>query len=141
MDEEGVFASDFEGDLSDCFEEGLGFDVSCGAADFGDDYVCVGFFGYRVDEVFDFACDMWYDLHGFAEVVAASFAVKDVPIDFTGSEVREFIEVFVDEAFVVSEVEVGFCSVFGYEHFAVLVGRHSAGVHVDIGVEFLCGDA
>ena len=36
-----------------------------------------------------------------------------------------------------TEVEVGFRAVVGYENFAVLIGAHRAGVYVDIGVELL----
>ncbi|RYZ78685.1 MAG: HIT domain-containing protein [Proteobacteria bacterium] len=36
----------------------------------------------------------------------------------------------VNEALVVAQIEVGFRSVFGNEHFAVLMGVHRSGVHV-----------
>ena len=45
------------------------------------------------------------------------------------------------EAFVVAEVEVGFSAVVGDKDFAVLEGAHGAGVDVEVGVEFLHGDA
>ena len=34
-----------------------------------------------------------------------------------------------------AEVEVGFGTVFGYKHFAVLKRAHGAGIDVDIGIE------
>src|ERR1700761_5895787 len=39
-----------------------------------------------------------------------------------------------------AEVEVGFRAVIEHIHLAVLVGRHGAGIHVEVGVEFLEGD-
>ena len=39
------------------------------------------------------------------------------------------------EALVMAEIEIGFRAVVGDEHLAVLVGRHGAGIDVDIGVE------
>ena len=39
------------------------------------------------------------------------------------------------EALVMAEVEVGLGAVVGDEHLAVLVGRHRAGIDVEIGVE------
>ena len=39
------------------------------------------------------------------------------------------------EALVVAEVEVGLGAVVGDEHLAVLVGRHRAGIDVEIGIE------
>ena len=46
----------------------------------------------------------------------------------------------IGEAFVVSEVEVCFASVHGNEDLTVLVGRHSAWVHVEVRVAFQQGD-
>ena len=46
----------------------------------------------------------------------------------------------VDEALVVTEVEVGLAAVVGDEHLAVLEGVHRAGVDVDVGVELLHRD-
>ena len=48
---------------------------------------------------------------------------------------RGLREVLVDEALVVAEVEVGLGAVIGDEDLAVLVGRHRAGVDVDVRVE------
>ena len=39
-----------------------------------------------------------------------------------------------------TEIEVGFCAVVGHVDLTVLVGRHRAGVDVEIGVKFLDGD-
>src|ERR1700691_5057889 len=44
------------------------------------------------------------------------------------------------EAFVVPEVEIGFGAVVGDENFAVLIGRHGAGMNVDVGIALLQGD-
>src|SRR5262249_44384941 len=49
-------------------------------------------------------------------------------------------EVFIDEALVVAEVQVCLRAVRGDEDFAVLVGRHGAGVHVEVGVQLLDRD-
>ena len=87
-----------------------------------------------------FVSDVGDDLHGFAEVFAASFLIEDVPVDFAGGKVRELIKVLVDESFVVTEVEVGFRAVFCDIDLAVLIGAHGTGVDVDIWVELLSGD-
>ena len=39
-----------------------------------------------------------------------------------------------------TEVEIGFRAVIGHIDFAVLIGRHRAGVDVEVRVEFLHGD-
>ena len=45
------------------------------------------------------------------------------------------------EAFVVAEVEIGFGAVVGDENFTVLIGRHGAGINVEVGIALLEGDA
>ncbi len=46
----------------------------------------------------------------------------------------------VGEALVVAEVEVGFSAVVGDKHFAVLIGRHGAGINVQVGIALLEGN-
>ena len=45
------------------------------------------------------------------------------------------------EAFVVAEVEIGFGAVVSDENFTVLIGRHGAGINVEVGIALLEGDA
>ena len=49
-------------------------------------------------------------------------------------------QVLVDEALVVAQVEVGLRAVVGDEDLAVLVGRHRAGIDVEVGVQLQDGD-
>ena len=57
-----------------------------------------------------------------------------------GGDVGRAGEVDVDEAFVVTEVEVGLAAILGDEDLAVLIGGHGAGVDVEVGVQLLDGD-
>ena len=77
------------------------------------------------------------DLHGLAEVLAGALLVQNVPVDLASGEVGELVEVLVDEALVVAEVEVGLRAVVGDIDLAVLERAHRAGVDVDIRVELL----
>ncbi len=78
---------------------------------------------------------MGNDLDGFAEVVAAALLGDDLLVDAAGGPVIVAGKLGVGEALVVAEVEVGFGAVVGDEDFAVLEGRHGAGVDVEIRVE------
>ena len=100
--------------------KGCDFDVAGGAADLGDDDVGVGLLADRVDERLDLVGDVGDDLHGLAEVFAGALLVQHVPVDLAGGEVGELVEVLVDEALVVAEVEVGLRAVLGDEDLAVL---------------------
>src|SRR4029077_13259004 len=57
----------------------------------------------------------------------------------TRRDVGVAMEVLVDEAFVVAEVEVGLRPVVGDEDLAVLERAHRSRVDIDIGVELLHG--
>ena len=140
MDKEAVLPSDFEGNLPNRFDEGLRFNVTDGAADFGNDHIGVRLLTDAVHEILDFICNVRDDLHGRAEILAPALFIEDVPVDLAGCEVRVFVEVFVDEALVVAEVKVGFCAVFGHVDLSVLIRAHRAGVDVDVGVELLRRD-
>ena len=77
------------------------------------------------------------DLDGGAQVVAPALPVQHGPVDLAGGDGGIAAEVLIHEPLVVAQVQVGLGAVLGDEHLAMLVGAHGAGVHVDIGVEFL----
>ena len=85
--------------------------------------------------VLDLVGDVGDDLDGFAEVVAATLFGDDLLVDAAGGEVVVAGEAGVGEALVVAEIEVSLGAVVSDEDFAVLEGRHGAGVDVEVGVE------
>ena len=80
------------------------------------------------------------DLHRRAEIFAASFFVQNIPIDLAGREVGVFVQIFVDEAFVVTKIEIGLGAVLGDVDLTVLIGTHGARIDVDVGIELLRRD-
>ena len=93
-----------------------------------------------MDAALDLVGDVRDDLHGLAEVVAAAFGGEHRLVDRARRRVRASQQVLVDEALVVTEVEVGLPAVVGHEDLAVLVRVHRAGIDVDVRVELLEGD-
>jgi len=65
------------------------------------------------DAVLDLVGDVRDDLHRVAEVLAASLSRDHRAVDLTGRDVGRATEVFVEEAFVVADVQVGLCPVVG----------------------------
>ena len=121
-------------ELAHGFQEGKAFDVADGAADFADAEV---FVVESVEEEFlDGVGDMRHDLDGGAEVVSAAFARDDFGVYFAGGHAVAGLGGDAGEAFVVSEVQVGFGAVVGDEDFAVFEGVHRAGVDIEVGVKF-----
>ena len=75
MDKEAVLPSDFEGNLPNRFDEGLRFNVTDGAADFGNDHIGVRLLADAVHKILDFIRNVRDDLHGRAEILAPAFFV------------------------------------------------------------------
>ena len=136
MDERTVFSAYVEAELAQCFEVGLAFDITHRAADFGDENVRARFLCGVEYVLFYLVGDVGDNLHGFSAVLAVSFLIQNVLIDFSACEGGAFCEVFVDKSLVVSEIEIGFRTVLGDEHLSVLGGVESAGVYVHIRIEF-----
>ena len=79
------------------------------------------------------------DLHRLSQISALTLLVQHVPVHLAGGQVGVLVQVLVDEALVVAQVQVGLGAVVGDEHLTVLQGAHGAGVHVDVGVQLLAG--
>ena len=80
------------------------------------------------------------DLHRAAAVHAFPFLLQHGPVDLAGGHVGAAVQVFVDEALVMAEVQVRLGAVVGHEDLAVLHRVHGPRVNIDVGVEFLHGD-
>ena len=140
VDEDRILAANLQRNLADRLEERLAFDIARRAADLRDDHVRIRLVAHAVDEALDLVRDVRNDLHGLAEVFAAALLVQHVPVHLAGRQVREPVEVLVDEPLVVAEVEVRLRAVLGHVDLAVLVRAHRARVDIDIGIELFDGD-
>ena len=140
MDEQTVPSSDFERNLSDRFQKRLTFDIARRSADFGNRNVGSRTLGIGVDIRFDLVGNVRDDLHRTAEIIAVTFLIQNRPVNFTRRQIGITVKIFIDKPFVMSEIEIGFGTVFGNKNFAVLQRTHRSGIDVDVGIEFLCGN-
>ena len=138
MNVDGVAAADFLSELANGFQKGKRFDVADRAADLDDDDVDA--FAHIADAFLDFVGDVRNHLHGFAEVIAATFFFDDAKVDASRRPVVASRRAHRGEALVVSEIEIGLGAVIGNEDFAVLERRHRAGIDVDVRIELLQRD-
>ena len=91
-----------------------------------------GRFFYAPDHLFG---NMRHDLDAFAAVFQIAFFLNDRLIHPPGGHVVGRIDVNVEETFVGANVLIGFITVFGDKHFAMLDRIHRAGVNVDVGID------
>ena len=139
VDKQTVFLAHLQGDLAHRLNEGLGLDIADGAADFGDDHVGIGFLANPIDEFLDLVGDVGDDLDGRTQVFAPAFLIQNVPVDLTCGKIGILVQVFVDEALIVPQIQIGFRAVFGDVNLSVLIGAHGARIHIDIGIQLLSG--
>jgi hypothetical protein len=123
--------------LTDGLEERQRLDVAHGAADLADHDVGVRSFRATADARLDLVRDVRDHLDGRAEVLALALASEHRVPDRALRVVRVPRQVLVDEALVVTDVEIGLGAVLGDEHLAVLERAHRPGVHVDVRIELL----
>ena len=139
MNEDDIFRPQLQAHLADGFQKRQRFDVADRSADFDEHHVhAVGNFAERG---FDFIRDVRDHLDGFAEVIAAAFFGDDGFVEAAGGPVVIARQMRGGEAFVVAKIKIGFGAVVGDEHFSVLIGRHRAGIDVQVGIALLEGDA
>ena len=60
-----------------------------------------------------------------------------VPVNPAAGQVGEFVQVLVNEALVVAQIQVGLHTVLGYKYLTVLVRAHGARVHIHIRIQLL----
>src|SRR5690606_17257771 len=140
----GVVAAQAQAHLAGRLEKWQGLDIAYGTADFDDGDVSLAIprgIGATRDKFLDFVRNMRNDLDGFSEVVTTTFFTQDGFVDLAGGEVVELPHAGGDEAFVMTQIKVGFSAVFGNEDFAMLEGAHGARINVDIRIELQHGDA
>ena len=131
-----VVAAHVLAELPDGLEEREDLDVADGASDLGDhDVDVVG--DEAEDAILDLVGDVRDHLHGVAQVVAPPLLGQHRRVDGAGGRVRVAVQGLVDEALVVTEVEVGLTAVVGDEHLAVLIRAHRPRVDVNVGVHLL----
>ena len=136
MDEQHVAHRPLRRHLADGLQEGLGLDIAHRAADLGDDHVHILAL-HGIDAAFDLVGDVGDDLDRCAQIVAPALAVQHGPVYLAGGDGAVAGQVLIHEALIVAQVQVRLRAVVSDEHLAVLIGAHGAGVHIDIGVEFL----
>ena len=140
VDEHGLVA-ELPLKLADGLDVGQRFDVAHGAAYFGNHHVIFVVSAHQHYVALDFVGDVRNYLDGLAQIVALTLLVDDVLVDAPGGHVIVLRGRDVEEALVVTEVEVGFGAVVGDVAFAVLIGVERPRVDVEIRVELLDGHA
>ena len=82
---------------------------------------------------------MRHNLNRGTKVFATTLFVDNRFIDPPHGQIRGLCCRFVKKALVVTKIKISFSSIIGYIDLTMLVGRHGAGINIDIGIIFLYG--
>ena len=80
MNEEAVFTSDLERNLTHRLEKRLGFDIAYRAADFRYHDIGIRLLADAIDKILYFVCDMRDDLHCRTEIFSAALLIQHIPV-------------------------------------------------------------
>ena len=137
---EAVVTAKLRLELANGLKEGQAFNIAHGTADF-DDRNVGRVFSFRKGEHhgFDLVGDVRNNLHGAAQIVAATFLGDNMVVNGTRSGVVLARHGHVEVALVVPKVQIRFRAVVGNEYLAVLERVHGAGVNIDVRIKLLNG--
>ena len=139
MDAQGI-PSEFPFQLAHSLKDGGGFDVADGASDLCDYEVELTVAAKAFYVVLDFIGDMRDYLDCLTQIVATALLFDYRFINSAGGDIIGTGGVNIGEAFVVTEVEVGFMTVDGDVAFTMLIGVECTRIDIDVGIEFLNSD-
>ena len=79
------------------------------------------------------------DLDSCAKVLATAFFTKNFTVNFTSCHVGIFVEIDIDETFIVTQVQICLSPIICHKDFSVLVRTHGPRINIDIRIKLLNG--
>ena len=138
MHENHILRAQFQTHLPDRFQKRQRFNVAHRAANFDEHNIHA--FGHFAEGGFNFVGDVRNHLHGFAQVIPAPFLGDDRFVKTPGGPVVVARQMCGGKPFVVPQVQIGLGAIVGDKDFAMLIGRHGAGINVQVGIALLEGN-
>jgi len=140
MDVANVLTANIETELPDCFKEREDLDIADSATNLGDDDIDI--VGSKPgNPSLDFVSDVRDYLNCLAEIIPTSLSGNDSLVDGASCGIRVAAQRFINEPFVMSEIEVGLAPIISDEYLTMFERVHGAGIDIEIRVEFLHRDA
>src|SRR5947208_1474658 len=112
-------------------------DIAGRSTDFGNDNVVFALIGEFVDTALDDIGDVRNYLHGFAEIVAASFLQNYALVNLAAGKIVVSRENAVGETLVMTKIQIRLRAVVQHINFAVLERIHRSRIDVEVRIKFL----
>ena len=136
---DGILAQ-FPAQLTNSLQEWERLDISYSTSDFSNHEVEFVLLAHQLDVTLDFVCDMRNHLDSLAQIISAAFLLDNTLIDTACGDVVGTSSLDTGKTLVMSQVEVGFLSVYRNIAFAMLVWIQCSRIDVDIRVKLLDGN-
>src|SRR5699024_1180490 len=139
MNQDCVFMPYLMLKLTDCLQKWLTLDIACRSAHFDNGDLVVLFRSAAVKPAFYLIGNMRNHLYRSASVISPPLFLQNGPVYFPGGNIGIFIQTFIDEPFVMSQIQICFRPIVCDEHFSMLNGIHGTRIYIYIGIQLLHG--
>ena len=139
MDIQGVFPPHFQPDLPDRLDKWLALNIADRAADLRNHHIRVRFLPHPVNEPLDLVRNVGDRLHRGAQISALALPADHVGIDFSGRQIGIFVQILVNKPLIMAQIQICLRPVLRYINLSVLIGAHGSRIHIDVGIQLLCG--
>ena len=142
MHKEAVGSANLVTHLTCSLKKRQGLNVTDRATDLGDDDVGAWVVaGLKPHSAFDLVGNVRDDLNRVTEVLSATLFGNHLLVNLTSGDVGSLAQIDIQEALIVTNIEVSFSTVVSHKDFAVLERIHGSRIHVQIWIELLHDDA
>ena len=140
MNKQAIRTAYLVGYLTYGLQEGLRLDIARGASDLRDDNIRLRLLLYRIDKGFDLIRDMGNHLYGLSQVFSPALLFQHIPVYLSRGQIGKLVQILVDKAFVMSQIQVRLRAVLRHEHLSMLIGTHGTRIDIDIRIQLLRRD-
>ncbi len=134
MNHQCVFMIIIKPKLANRFQKRQAFDVTNRASDLDNNDIRIGFLAHIDNFLINGIGDVGNYLYSSSQIVAPSFLLNHLVINLTGRGIIIPRHIYIQESFVMPQIQIGFRPVIRYVHFPVLIGTHRARVHINVRV-------
>ena len=141
MDIQDIIFANILFNLTNRLQEGQAFNIAYCATDFRDNEISIILLADAENALLDFIGNVRNNLHRTAQIITTAFFIYYTLVNLTCSGIGILRQVDINKAFIMSQIQICFCTVISNEHLAVLIRTHRPRVNIDIRVELLDGDS
>ena len=124
----------FDTELTNRLQKWQGFDITHGTTDLNQNDIRI--VGAAHHGFLDLVRDMRNNLHGSPEVIATALLGDNFFVDTTSRVVTRATALNRGKTLIMTEVKIGFSTIIGDIHFAMLERAHGSWIYIDVGVQF-----